>query len=264
MPGILFLSQPPLPFPLWARPGRSAGGPDDPASASFQAGAGLALIGLVLSTNGPATGVWLDRLALSAAAARHVRRVPDTLSTRAREFRASATRTNGRHLKRLGDKLAPELRRFWREQAERIAGLNIEDVWVGFSAGGLVSDVASVEFELGGHRVEQGDIDALLAAGRAASDPVWRLPLHAGYAGWLDSQVADLNNVSAKPMAGAIIGALFLQRFVSAATKWAHLDLYAWNDGPRPGRPEGGETQAMRAVAGFVETFAVSTQGLSR
>ena len=26
------------------------------------------------------------------------------------------------------------------EQAERIAGTNIEDVWVGFSAGGLVSD----------------------------------------------------------------------------------------------------------------------------
>ena len=39
------------------------------------------------------------------------------------------------------------------EQAERIAGLNIENVWVGFSAGGLVSDVAEVEFELGGHRV---------------------------------------------------------------------------------------------------------------
>ena len=48
------------------------------------------------------------------------------------------------------------------EQAERIAGTNIENVWVSFSAGGLVSDVASIEFELGGHRVEQSDIDALL------------------------------------------------------------------------------------------------------
>ena len=65
------------------------------------------------------------------------------------------------------------------EQAERIAGLNIEDVWVGFSAGGLVSDVASVEFELGGHRVEQGDIDALLAAGRQSIDPQGRMVLHA-------------------------------------------------------------------------------------
>jgi len=65
------------------------------------------------------------------------------------------------------------------EQAERIAGLNIENVWVGFSAGGLVSDVAEVEFELGGHRVEQGDIDALLAAGRNAIDPQGRMVLHA-------------------------------------------------------------------------------------
>ena len=39
------------------------------------------------------------------------------------------------------------------EQAERVAGINIEDVWVGFSAGGLISDVASVESDLGGHRV---------------------------------------------------------------------------------------------------------------
>ncbi len=65
------------------------------------------------------------------------------------------------------------------EQAERIAGLNIENVWVGFSAGGLVSDVAEVEFELGGHRVEQGDIDALLSAGRNSIDPQGRMVLHA-------------------------------------------------------------------------------------
>jgi cell division protein FtsA len=55
------------------------------------------------------------------------------------------------------------------EQAERIAGINIEDVWVSFSAGGLVSDVANVEVELGGHRIEQQDIDELLAAGAGRS-----------------------------------------------------------------------------------------------
>ncbi|MBX9815008.1 MAG: cell division protein FtsA [Proteobacteria bacterium SG_bin5] len=65
------------------------------------------------------------------------------------------------------------------EQAERIAGMNIENVWVAFSAGGLVSDVASVEVELGGHRVEQGDIDALLQAGRESIDPAGRMVLHA-------------------------------------------------------------------------------------
>jgi cell division protein FtsA len=65
------------------------------------------------------------------------------------------------------------------EQAERIAGTNIENVWVSFSAGGLVSDVASIEFELGGHRVEQTDIDALLQAGRDSIDPAGRMVLHA-------------------------------------------------------------------------------------
>ena len=65
------------------------------------------------------------------------------------------------------------------EQAERIAGLNIENVWVAFSAGGLVSDLASVEVELGGHRVQQEDIDALLQAGRESIDPAGRMVLHA-------------------------------------------------------------------------------------
>ena len=65
------------------------------------------------------------------------------------------------------------------EQAERIAGTNIEDVWVSFSAGGLVSDVVAVEVELGGHKVEQRDIDDLLQAGREAIDPGARMVLHA-------------------------------------------------------------------------------------
>ncbi len=65
------------------------------------------------------------------------------------------------------------------EQAERIAGTNIEDVWVSFSAGSLISDIASVEVELGGHRIEQEDIDELLAAGRSSLDPDGRMILHA-------------------------------------------------------------------------------------
>jgi leucyl aminopeptidase len=46
---------------------------------------------------------------------------------------------------------------------------------------------------------------------------------------------------------------LFLRRFVPEGLAWAHLDLYAWNDANRPGRPEGGEVQAMRALAGAIE-----------
>lgn len=97
--------------------------------------------------------------------------------------------------------------------------------------------------------------EALLAAGRSCADPLWRLPLWAGYDPWLSSPVADLNNVSSKPMAGAITAALFLQRFVPQDVGWAHLDTYAWNDQTRPGRPEGGEALGLRALFFAVKTL---------
>ena len=88
----------------------------------------------------------------------------------------------------------------------------------------------------------------VVALGVAQHDPVWRLPLHAGYDDWLKSGVADLNNVASKPMAGAITAALFMQRFVAPGTRWLHLDTYAWNDQSRPGRPEGGEALGLRTL----------------
>ena len=98
----------------------------------------------------------------------------------------------------------------------------------------------------------------LSSAGMAVFDPVWRLPLWSGYDDWLKSPVADLNNISSRPFAGAIVAALFLKRFVSEGIKHAHIDLYAWNDQTRPGRPEGGEAQSMRAVfAALRQRFGV-------
>jgi leucyl aminopeptidase len=88
----------------------------------------------------------------------------------------------------------------------------------------------------------------LLRHADASHDPLWRLPLWSGYDKWLTGQTADLNNVSAKPFAGAIVAALFLQRFVTPGQAWVHLDLYAWNDQTQPARPEGGEAQAIRGL----------------
>ncbi|HEX8257768.1 MAG TPA: cell division protein FtsA [Allosphingosinicella sp.] len=65
------------------------------------------------------------------------------------------------------------------EQAERIAGTNIDEVFVGWSAGGLVSTVASVEVDIGGRRIEQHDIDDLLGAGKSSINPEGRMLLHA-------------------------------------------------------------------------------------
>jgi leucyl aminopeptidase len=88
----------------------------------------------------------------------------------------------------------------------------------------------------------------LLAAGTAENDPLWRMPLWSPYDSMLDSKIADLDNVGPGGMAGSVVAALFLRRFVTPGRSWAHLDIYAWNPSSKPGRPEGGEVQAARAV----------------
>jgi leucyl aminopeptidase len=82
----------------------------------------------------------------------------------------------------------------------------------------------------------------------AVNDPVWRLPLWPPYAALLDSKVADTNHISGGPFAGSITAALFLRKFATAAKAHVHLDVYAWNPKPQPGRPEGGEVQGARGV----------------
>jgi len=96
---------------------------------------------------------------------------------------------------------------------------------------------------------------ALLAHGRAAHDPLWRMPLHAPYRPLLDSKVADLNNISGGAYGGAIMAALFLAEFVRASTPWVHCDIMGWNVRARPGRPEGGEAMGLRAAYGLIEAL---------
>ena len=97
-----------------------------------------------------------------------------------------------------------------------------------------------------------GTPDALVAdlarAAAAEHDPLWPMPLWAGYDDELGSKIADLNNVASSGFAGAVFGALFLKRFVTATPNWLHIDLYAWNPKERPGRGVGAEAQAVRGV----------------
>jgi leucyl aminopeptidase len=95
--------------------------------------------------------------------------------------------------------------------------------------------------------------DDVLAAkletiGASIGDPLWRLPLWAGYERNLDSDLADVNNVWESPFAGSITAALFLKKFVKNARRFAHLDLYGWRPAARPLGPRGGEVQTARAV----------------
>lgn len=89
----------------------------------------------------------------------------------------------------------------------------------------------------------------LLAASARVGDPLWRMPLWPGYRASVEAEIADLRNDSAPwAQAGSVTAALFLQRFAPETGSWAHLDVFAWNPRARPGWPEGGEAQGVRAV----------------
>ncbi len=83
---------------------------------------------------------------------------------------------------------------------------------------------------------------------REENDPLWRMPLWAPYDSWLDAKTADITNAPSGGFAGSITCALFLQRFVEHAKSWLHFDIFAWTPSAKPGRPEGGECQAARAM----------------
>ena len=89
----------------------------------------------------------------------------------------------------------------------------------------------------------------LLAAADDVRDPLWRMPLWPGYRAAIDSDIADVRNDSAGwAQGGSITAALFLQKFAPTTGAWAHLDVFAWNSRGRPGHPEGGEAQGLRAA----------------
>jgi leucyl aminopeptidase len=94
----------------------------------------------------------------------------------------------------------------------------------------------------------------LVRVSMAVADPMWHMPLWMGYDDELASKIADLNNVSASGFSGAIIGALFLKRFVTEARTWLHVDLYSWNAKDRPGRPVGAEAQCIRALYAYLKS----------
>lgn len=92
-----------------------------------------------------------------------------------------------------------------------------------------------------------------LQAGDQTRDPVWRMPLWRPYLRYLHSGIADLANAGSR-MAGSVTAALYLERFLAEGQRWGHLDVYAWNDGERPGRPAGGEALALRSAWAMLKT----------
>ena len=95
---------------------------------------------------------------------------------------------------------------------------------------------------------DEGFCAELENAAERIFDPVWRMPLWPAYDKMLSSPIADMNNAPSGGFAGSILAALFLKRFAPEAGVWGHFDIYAWRPKGAPGRPLGGEAQAIRAL----------------
>ncbi len=105
---------------------------------------------------------------------------------------------------------------------------------------------------------DDGLLRALDAAGASAGEPVWAMPLPPELRKNLDSLVADFSNVApgANREAQMLIAGIFLQEFISAGTRWAHLDIAgpAWNGGePHGFTPRGATGVMVRTLVGLLD-----------
>ena len=108
---------------------------------------------------------------------------------------------------------------------------------------------------------DQRLVDTLLAAGRAAGEPLWQLPLVLEYREDLKSPIADLKNVGGDS-AGAIIAGLFLEEFVGG-TRWAHLDIAgpAFTEKDLPHAPRGATGFGVRLLVRYLQRLAEEHAG---
>lgn len=97
---------------------------------------------------------------------------------------------------------------------------------------------------------DQATVDAVIAAGDQADEPVWQLPLHRPYLRMLDSTTADICNCAAVGLPDAILASLFLEKFVDGVP-WAHIDIAgtAQADADRSVRVPGGSGFGARLLA---------------
>lgn len=68
-------------------------------------------------------------------------------------------------------------------------------------------------------------IQRVIRSGEHQGEVFWELPLVEEYRESLKSPFADVNNIAAGGLAGAITAGLFLREFVPEKTAWAHLDI---------------------------------------
>ena len=89
---------------------------------------------------------------------------------------------------------------------------------------------------------------AFFKAGKKVRDPMWQMPFWDPYEPMIEPGIADLDNAPKGGFAGSITAALFLRRFVTQTSAYAHFDIYGWQPSAAPARPKGGTGQATRAI----------------
>ena len=87
-------------------------------------------------------------------------------------------------------------------------------------------------------------------------DPMWELPLFEPYERFLDTKYDAVSSTGSSNTGGAITAALFLKKFIYPKTKWAHIDLMAWNTTDRPGFPIGGEAMGLRNIVNMILNYS--------
>lgn len=92
-----------------------------------------------------------------------------------------------------------------------------------------------------------------LSAGALVDDPIWPLPLWQPYRKDLDSTIADISSTGSGK-AGATNAALFMQEFIDNSIEWIHMDVFAWEQSGKAGRPKGGADTGLRAIYAFLES----------
>jgi leucyl aminopeptidase len=94
----------------------------------------------------------------------------------------------------------------------------------------------------------------LRAAGSAIGEKLWRLPLGPNYDKMIDSDIADMRNVTNGRDASSITAAQFLQRFVQEGVAWAHLDIagMAWSNKDDSTRPKGATAYGVRLLDAWI------------
>jgi len=104
-----------------------------------------------------------------------------------------------------------------------------------------------------------GLAEALVSAGEAGGEALWRMPLRSSYKQGLKSPVADMKNTGPRP-GGSITAALFLQDFVSPNLAWAHLDIAGtvWSDKERGLDPAGATGFGVRTLVQWIEQGAAA------